>query len=332
MNCRGIVCLILGAALLAPPLPAADYADSTLVDLFRRVNPKTGAFAVGVAWTGINNGGGVQYPAYYGVDRGNYSTQLGFPSQATNNAASYQVTLPEAVHIQTLQFRYGGHRAVQHRILGSLTGFGALTELVPWTNAPSDGPFTYTVNTNAQYVQFDFMGTAVSQYLLISEAEAFAGAADVIDIRSGYNLFYQRSAAGPITDSTGSWEQPRSQIIDLNLSSYLIANETGTVSRFVIPLNGLYYLVGAASGAYHGQGWPGGMIFEVTDAPTYDAGTPWVEVRRETAAFDSKMMPFAFPALARYVRVTHPGTWRGAMCELELYAARMPGGTVILIQ
>ena len=62
---------------------------------------------------------------------------------------------------------------------------------------------------------------------------------------------------GPITESGGSWENPRSYIIDVNIGSYLIANNSGIESWFIIPLNDVYLLVGAATGAYHGQGWDG---------------------------------------------------------------------------
>lgn len=93
-----------------------------------------------------------------------------------------------------------------------------------------------------------------------------------------------------------------------------------------------YHLVGAATGAYHGQGWDG-LKLELTNDAVADGNTVWTTVYNRTTYISSMAIPFGGRYAARFVRVTVPGKTRPAMNELELFAVPAPRhGTTVLVQ
>jgi len=315
---------------------AASYTDPTLVNLFRQTDT-AGNNIVQTQWANITPGGSISSPAYNGVDAGHWSTQLNWNSQSSTNAAAYQVTLPQAVHVGTLKHTYGGHYAEQYRILGSTTGFGSLNELKTWTPVPNNGPYTDTVNAMVQYIQYEFLGTAISQYLLLSEVEALPAPSDSVSMGAGYNLFAERSTAGPIPNNAtfqgGSWIDDPNVTVDLNENSFLRGNALGGDNWFIVPLNDTYYLTGAGVGFYHGQAWTGGVSIDVTDAAVVDGSTTWTNVFTQSTSLASQMIPFAGEFPATFVRVSTPATGSGgAMCEFELFTIEIPEpGTALVL-
>jgi len=320
-----LVCVVGWGAASAP---AETYSDPTLVNLFRRVDA-AGNFAVQTEWVDLTSGTYMQYGPYNGVDAGSWNSQLNFGSQSASNFAAYQITLPEAVHIDTIKHAYGGHRAQQYRILGSTTGFGSMTELVGWTAVTGNNPTPDTVDATVQYIRVEFQGTATSQYLLLQEIEAYAPAGAVIDVTDGYNLFAQRSAAGPITMTGGSWADPIGRVINLNEADYVRGNQNGIDSWFIVPLNDSYELTGAAVGFYHGQSYGNGMTIEVTNDAVIDGTETWTTVFDQRTRVYAQTIPFAGTFEARYVKVTNWGGVWDALCEFEVYAYK-PEQTVAI--
>ena len=302
------------------------------VDLMRRVRPD-GVFNVDAQWSGLNNGGGVTYAAYYAIDAGHWSSQIGYSSQSVSNTATLRLTLPEAVHIQTLKHTYGGHRAVQYRVLASTNGFGSLTEIVPWTAVASDTPPANTIDTVVQYIQFEFLGTAVSEYLLVKEVQAYPGPMDQIPVTAGYNILPDPTVAEPVTQyGAGQWYDSPSQAVDGNIETYLRPNGVTNVHWFVIDLKDQYFLNGAGAGFYHGQGW-NGMKIEVTPDVTVSGSTAWTVVYTNAAFHQGNTISFNGKFAARHVRVSSlDTTGTGALCEFELYAVPPPPGTLMTLR
>ncbi len=327
--------LCLGGVLAAVPGLAANYATPTKVNLFRKATA-SGDHAVQAAWYNMSSGGW-ESPAVNAIDAGGWCAQWNYSSAGadTNNSGALRLTLPAAVHVNQLKHQYGNHYPVQYRILASATGFDSLTERVAWKSAGSNGPFTDTIDDTVRYVQIEFSGSANSKYLLVKEVWAIPAAGASIDLTDGYNLFAQTAVAGgpgPITQSGGVWENPFGYIIDGSIDNYLIANNQDITSWFIIPLNASYSLVGAATGAYHGQGWDG-LKLELTDDAVVDGNTVWTTVYNRTTFLSSVTIPFGTRRQARFVRVTVPGKTRPAMNELELFAVPTPPkGTTVMVR
>ncbi|OPZ26939.1 MAG: F5/8 type C domain protein [Lentisphaerae bacterium ADurb.BinA184] len=331
---------LLGAAfllgtLVAEPAGASprelDYPSPQYVDLFRHVDPVAG-HDVQAQFTNISAGGGVQYPASWGIDGGYRHMQINFPSQSSTNSAAMQVTLPAPAHVGSFVQRYAGHRPSEYRILGSDTGFGSLTELVGWKSVGVlDTTITDAVDATVQYVQYEFRGTLQSQYFVMQEFLALPATTDDVSAYAGYNLMALRpgdGGPGPIpTDAAyrAGWSDDPNRIIDTDVTSYLRGNATGGVDPFfILPLNDLYTLYGAAFGPYPDQSWGSGVTIEVTDSETL-AGATWTQVHTQSAALNYAVILFDEPAEARFVRVSTTAAGSGgAVCEFQLFALAIP--------
>jgi len=258
--------------------------------------------------------------AYGLLDAGHNVSQLNFwaayPDPSPDNTATYRVTLPEAVHIQTLRHQYYGlgETPLQYRVLGSTTGFGSLTELVPWTTF-TGATTTDTLNTTLQYLQYEFLGTK-QWYVRFNELQAYPASGAVIDLTGGYNLLAQRSTA--TIHSASPWTDAPAGAIDLNVNTYL-RNQVGTINPwFIIDLWQEYTLTGAAAGFYHGQSWSDMTIEVSVDDPSLNN---WTTAYVHGGTIYGATMPFPGEFAARYVRVSTPTAGSGgALCEFELYA------------
>ena len=323
--------LCLGGLLCVSMAFSQDYYSAPQsLNVLRRVDSRA-QFQTQTAWVNLNNGGGVQYAASYGIDSGAWGTQINYSSQSDANTASYRITLMDPVFIQTMKHWYGGHRAMQFRVSVSTNGFSDLTEIVAWTNTTGDGPFEYMIATNAMYIQMDFLGTTPAQYLILQEVRAFAGAGAQIPLTAGYNLV-EPATAGPISQYTG-WADNPNQVIDRLHTTYLRPDGTTNAHWFILPLSRRFFLRGAASGFYHGQQWNNGIRIEVTDSASLGGGTVWQTAYYQSGALSSAMLPFDAIYAVRYVRVwCYETAWSGALCELELYAVPYHPGTVVFLK
>jgi hypothetical protein len=331
----GIVSVV-SVFVFAAHAAAATYSDSTLVNLFRQTNiPGATANQVTSTWTNLSAGGSVQHAAFHGIDSGTWATQIGFSSQSASNAGAYQITLPQAVTVEKFQHLYTlGNRPTQYRILGSTTGFGSMTELVPFT-ALGGSAATNTLGSPAtvRYVQYEFLGTQDSQYMLLSEIKAFSPASSTLDTGQGYNLFAQRAAAGPDIPSLrgGSWIDNPNQTVDLNTDTYLRGNPGTGNNSFVMPLNAVYPLHAAAVGFYHGQSWTGGITIDVTTDATVSGSTVWTTAYTQATNLESAFLPFNNVYFASHVRISTPANGSGgALAEFELFVPEPSAATVVV--
>lgn len=328
MHCRARA-LHVGATLLlsAVALHAADFADPTLVNLLRRTDTTTHALASS-ATVAITSGASYTGPAGAVIDGGHNPYQYNWPNVPANfptNGGSFQITLPEPVTIATLaQFQLGvGERALNYRWRGSLTGFGSMTELVPWTATPASDTISNAITpTVVKYLSYDFYGLN-QYYLRLSELKAYAPAGASIPVtESGYNLFDQRATA--VVDSFGpaAWTDGVATAIDLNSQSYL-RNQTGAARWAILDLGQAYALYGAGTGYYHGQDWRNWTLEGSLDKVT------WTPLLRIPGSDFGGTYPFASLFDARYVRLWNSGASGGALCELELFALPEPASGLL---
>jgi len=337
LNRHGIVIALLVFVTFTAHAAASTYSDSTLVNLFRQTNiPGATANQVTSTWTNISATGGVAHAAFHGIDSGTWATQVSFSTQNSTNSGQYRITLPQDVTVEKFQHLYTlGHRPTQYRILGSTTGFGSMTELVPLTNLTTSS-VTNTLGSPAtvRYVQYEFLGTQDSQHMLLSEIKAFSPASSVIRFDQGYNLFAQRATAGPDIPSLrgGSWIDNPNQTVDLNTDTYLRGNPGSGSNSFVMPLNGLYGLQGAATGFYHGQSWTGGITIDVTTDASVSGSTVWTTAYTQGTNLESAFLTFNGIFPARFVRVSTPANGSGgALAEFELFVPEPSAAAIIVV-
>jgi hypothetical protein len=222
-------------------------------------------------------------------------------------------------------FYNASYPQVSNRILRSTSGFGAMDELLPWTNYVAS--LTLTAGTNIQYLQIDFQGTLNGPYLLVEEVRGLAAAGALIDVTAGYNLFFQRATATIDSQSGGgTWGDAVANAIDLNHASYL--RGYGATNWFIVDLGKKYTVKNAAVGFYHGQSW-GNILVEASPDKV-----SWATAYNKSTTVGSQILPFAMPHKARYFRVTTTGAGSsGACCEFELYAVTLPpAGSLITIR
>jgi hypothetical protein len=327
------------------------FAGAPPINLFRRVS-KDGTLATTVAYHNMS-GGGQTHPAYYFIDSGHWAFQWTFAAKATGvygvsgNYGAIRLELPETVYVHDMELiaYAAAHRPEAYRLMGSTTGFDALTELVGWTAVASDWlGSVHPIDSNVRYVEFQFQGTKDSQLCLLRELIAHPAPTAAMEPGEGYNLLVRPGATDGVPDDAQHiggnwWDDPSdNRVIDGNPHSYLRSkcDSSPTVTNwFVLPLNDVYLLGAAAVGMHHGHSWMGGITIETTEEETVGGGTVWTKVYGQATELKSAFLTFDAPVLARNVRVSTLDTGTAAssaLNEFELFVVPPPRGTVIAIR
>jgi len=297
--------------------------------------------------------GGANHAQYDFAGGSNYAT----------NEVSLRMTLADAQSIGSLAY-YTLEKSNLYRVWAFndpadmntwtlLTVNPATGGWLDGTAAPTvSGFYEYTVNVAGadayKYVQIDFCGMP-NNYIRVAEAIARPKSDAEIGLTSGYNLLsFRLDPANPDAGGIGSvpagslyrngWRYGNddpNKAVDGNPLTYLVQedpNSTATLpNHFALPLNDLYALAGFSASMYPSQSWSG-IAFLYTDDEEIDEDTKWKtayttwDPDTETwGAFNTSIITFDEPVLARYIRVEAPlRTGNGALCEIELFAVPIP--------
>lgn len=296
---------------------AANYSDSTKVNLLRKVDLDTGVNLVAVEWAEVS-GGTTAGGASDGIDRAHwYSPAIYWSAGDDHATASYRMTLPESAHVGSLYYYIsdGGIQELPqfYRVRASTTGFDDLTTVVDWTAfTVSSGTITFDVN--ARYLSLDMKGHSEGNMSRFGEIEARAASGASISTVAGHNLFSERSTATLLSHSANWPWDPPSAAIDLSVG-YGLRTPNAADCWFIVDLGSEYSL--AAVGLGLTGSFPTGTKLEVSlDNSTWDTAHTW------SATVYNQILKFANPVMARYVKldIPNPGGHM-TLSEFELYAA-----------
>jgi len=213
-----------------------------------------------------------------------------------------------------------------------------------------------------QYIQIDYKSPmnvssgVLCSYMRIAEIVASPKENATIGITDGYSLMNLSSAQGgpgPIPNDPlyfGGWRVGNTTanangLVNNNPLSHGLVQENKDVLQsevgdmpnfFVLPLNDLYSLVAFSMGSVNLQQWTG-FVFEYTADETITANTDWKLAYMHAnfdgegkflswKSFDTLMVAFEDPILARYVKISAPyrASGDGMMGSFELFAGPIP--------